>query len=369
MNASSSVGAASSGSRPRSPSGGAASVAVPASWRVGQLAALAVIALMAAYFHFKGWRSPDGPRASDVRVPSDYVGFVLLGVMVWLTTPAAGVIASTTFHEALRRRWMLVLLAFSAVLLACAPAFTGLQPGEEERFLQDFGIGFIITMTLLMAIFLGVALVPPDIERRTIFTILSKPVNRTEFILDKFLGLAGTLLLALVVLGAVFLASYAFYVINREGSARAWQVDQATSHVGLGFSLSNLLNALVLHFGQLMVMSALALLLSLVVSNITAIVFCFLAYFGGQMSSYWQNLGSSTRTLNESAPALSRGMQGMVNVVYYALPRLDRFDVREKLVQDTPIAFNTVWKAWDSGIIYAAILLVISSLIFSDREF
>jgi Cu-processing system permease protein len=366
MNASSSVGAVASGPRPRRASEG---VPVPARWRAGQVVGLVLVALLAAYFHFKGWRSPEGPRPTDTRTLADYVGFGLLGALVWLTTPIAGVIAATTFHEALRRRWMLVLLAFSALLLGVSPAFTGLQPGEEERFLQDFGIGFIITMTLLMAIFLGVALVPPDVERRTIFTILSKPVNRSEFILGKFLGLAGTLLLALVVLGVVFLGAYALFVIGREGSARAWQVDPTTSHVGLGFSLSNLLNALILHYGQLMVMSALALLLSLMVSNITAIVFCFLAYFGGQMSSYWQNLGSSTRQLNEAAPAISRGMQGVVNVVYYALPRLDRFDVRDKLVQDAPIAFNTVWKAWDSGIIYSAILLVVASLIFSDREF
>ena len=116
-----------------------------------------------------------------------------------------------------------------------------------------------------------------------------------------------------------------------------------------------------------MVMAALALLLSLVVSHITAIIGCFMVYFGGQMSSYWQNLGE--RGEEGAAPALSGPMQGLVKVVYYMLPRLDRFDVREKLVTDAAIGFGYVWRAWGSGLVYSAILLVIAAIIFSDREF
>ena len=136
----------------------------------------------------------------------------------------------------------------------------------------------------------------------------------------------------------------------------------------LGWTLGNLANALILHYGQLVVMAAMALTLSLFVSSITAIVFCFLAYFGGQMSSYWQNLGGRAGA-EGGETGISRGMQGLVNVVYYALPRLDRFDVHTQLAGDTPIAFNTVWKAWGSGLVYSAILLTIAVLVFSDREF
>lgn len=342
---------------------------VPPRWRVGQLVVIAVVVALAMYYNLVGWRSVGANPAGDSRASSVQIGFVLLGLLAWLTTPNAGVIAQTTLQEAIRRRWVISLLAFSTLLLASSSLLVGLQPGEEEKFLRDFGIGFIITMTLLMSIFLGVALVPPEIERRTIFTILSKPVTRNEFIIGKFLGLCATLALFLAVMGTVFLMSYALFQTAREGWSGALAVDVATNHLGLGFDLRNLVFALVLHMGQLAVMAALGLTLSLVVSSITAIVFCFLAYFGGQMSSYWQNLGDSSRTLNETSPQLSRAMQGIVNVVYWMLPRLDHFDVREALVNDSMVQFSHTWKAWNNGLIYSAVLLVIAALMFSDREF
>jgi Cu-processing system permease protein len=369
MNASPTIGAPSKASAPpRAPRSGSETMQVPARWRLGQFLVIALIALAAGYYYTKGWRSPPGANpAQDSRSIGDLLGFGILALFTWLCTPAVGVIAVTTVQEALRRRWIVVLTGFAVVMLAFSGSFTGLQPGEEERFLQDFGTLFISTITLLIAIFLGVSLVPPDIERRTIFTILSKPVNRTEFVLGKYLGLCTSLALALFLMSAAFLIAYTLFVTSRYTDA--WAGSQAASRLPLGWTLGNLANALILHYGQLVVMAAMALTLSLFVSSITAIVFCFLAYFGGQMSSYWQNLGGRAGAEGDASTGISRGMQGVVNVVYYALPRLDRFDVHTQLAADTPIAFNTVWKAWDSGLIYSAILLTIAVLVFSDREF
>ena len=87
------------------------------------------------------------------------------------------------------------------------------------------------------------------------------------------------------------------------------------------------------------------------------------------MSSYWESLGDPTRAAAEGIPGVSKPMQGVVNVVHFVLPRMDRFDVREQLVTDIPIGFAYVWKACSSGLMYVAVLLAISFLVFSDREF
>lgn len=339
---------------------------VPARWRIGQFIALALIALLAVYYNTKGHISPPNAQPIAPRSVTDQLAFVILGVLVWLTTPNAGTIAITTLQEAVRRRWLIVLLALGIVMLLASTSLVGLQPGEEERFLRDFGTGFIVTITLLMAIFLGAALVPPEIERRTIFTILSKPVTRLEFLIGKFLGLCLTLFVNLAILSAVYLSVYAFFKIRREGYAAAI-VDVANTHTSVWFDVSNLANAMWLHFGQLVVMAALALCLSLIVSSITAIVFCFITYFGGQMSSYWETMGAHDHE-GEGAP-MPKPVQGMMRVIYYLLPRLDRFDVRTQLVTDSPVAFNYVWKAFSSGLIYVAVLLTVAYLVFSDREF
>lgn len=341
---------------------------VPAKWRLGQMVIIGLIFLLAIYYNTIGWKSPSAETgAADAVNIFDQIGFLVLAGLVWLTTPTAGTIAWSTFQEALRRRWMTALLGFGLVIIALSTFFTWMQPGEEEKFLRDFGIGFIILLTLLMSIFLGVALVPPEIERRTIFTILSKPVDRLEFLIGKFVGLCLTLLVNLLAMGVLFLIAYTLYRARREGGLGAAMMVTDVKP-GLVFELTNLGAAILLHFGQLAIMAALALMLSLIVSNITAIVFSFLAYFGGQMSSYWEHL-SSDHGATDQAAGLSGPMQGLVKSVYFILPRLDRFDVRERLVQDMPISFNYVWKAFDSGLLYVAVLLIIAYLVFSDREF
>jgi Cu-processing system permease protein len=349
-------------------------IVVPMTWRLGQALLTGLVALLAIYYYAKGWQSPPGETEVATRTVWDGIGFLVLAGLIWLTTPTAGVIALTTFQEALRRRWMTALLAFGLVIVALSSLFTWMQPGEEQKFLRDFGLGFIIILTILMAIFLGVALVPPEIERRTIFTILSKPVTRQEFLIGKFLGLCWTLFVNLALMGIMFLISYAIFKIRIEKGFAEAMVSNV-GHPGLVFDVMNLSRALLLHMGQLSVLAALSLTLSLIVSNITAIVFCFVMYFAGNASSYFEHLGGisdaqSGHDEHEAEAAHIQGpLQGVVKVMYFALPRLDRFDVRERLVNDAPIAFNYMWKAFGSGMTYVAVLLVIAYLVFSDREF
>ena len=333
---------------------------------------LLLIAAFALFYHQKGWQTPQYGTNQGGKAVTDYLGFLVLAGLTWLTTPTAGTIAMTTFLEAFRRRWVIGFLGFSVLVLVCSPLFTHNQLGEEQRFLQDISMGFIIGMTVLISIFLGVTLVPPEIERRTIFTILSKPVNRGEFLVGKFLGLCLTLLVCMVVLGGVFLATFVLFNLRQNGPG-AWTTGtSAAPYATLGFQTMQLFKALVLNYGQLVVLGSLSMLLSLIVSPITAITFCFLAYFGGQMSSYWNTLGAGKDPNAggaESARNLTGPMQGLVKVLYLALPRMDRFDVRTNMVTDNMISIAQVWKAWSSGLVYVGVLLAISYLVFSDREF
>ncbi len=354
----------------RAPSSETQGLPVPAAWRAAQALVLLLIVAFALFYHQSGWRTLDqsNPRGGET---IDYFGFIVLAGLTWLATPTAGTIAVTTFLEALRRRWVIGFLGFSVLVLLFSGSLTFVQLGEEQRFLQDFGTGFIIAMTVLISIFLGVTLVPPEIERRTIFTILSKPVNRLEFLVGKFLGLCLTLLFCMLVLGSVFLATFVLFNLKQNGSG-AWTTGTATApYATLGFETLQLFKSLVLNYGQLVVLGSLSMLLSLIVSPITAITFCFLAYFGGQMSSYWSTLGAGDAPKGhaDTTHNLSGAMQGVVKILYIALPRMDRFDVRSSMVTDTMIPLAQIWKACSSGLVYVGVLLLIGYLVFSDREF
>jgi Cu-processing system permease protein len=337
-------------------------VAVPSSWRSAQVALTVAVALLAIYYALIGYKSAPGESGLADKVSLfDLLGFGVLVALVWAVTPTTATIAMTTWQEAIRRRWMSALLAFAIVLMPISTFFTWMQQGEEEKFLRDFGVGFTVIITVLMAIFLGVALIPPDIERRTIFTILSKPVDRREFLLGKYLGLCLTLWVSLAVMALMFLLTFAWFSIRREGYADAMAV--TAGHPGLAFEIGNLARALLLHGGALMIMAALALTLSLMLSNIAAVVFSFVVYFLGQGASYWEYLSRG------GSGSVSSGIAGVIRGAYLFLPRLDRFDVRERLVNDMPVAFNYMWKALSGGLIYVAVLLLVAYYLFSDREF
>ena len=220
--------------------GGSGHLEVPKSWRVGQAILCLLVVLVGVFYFMFGWHSPAGEvtLADNVSL-FDAVGLLVLIGFIWLTTPTAATLAMATFQESVRRKWMFALLIFGVILLVISTFFTWMQPGSQEKFIQDFGLGFIVIITMLMAIFLGVALVPPEIERRTILTILSKPVDRAQFLIGKFLGLCLTLLINLLILSVMFLITYALFRFRLDhGLREALMV--YPGHPGLTFELSSL---------------------------------------------------------------------------------------------------------------------------------
>src|SRR6201987_2705566 len=110
-------------------------------------------------------------------------------------------IASNTFREAVRDRVLYNLIAF-ALLLSWAAILVGqISISIEKLVVINLGLTSVSLFGVVIAIFIGIGLVSKEIEKRTFYTVLSRPVRRWEFIVGKFLGLAGTL-----VVNAFFMA-------------------------------------------------------------------------------------------------------------------------------------------------------------------
>ena len=363
-------------------------VAIPASWRIGQFVLMGVVALLAIWYAIQGYKSPAGDTgAADNFSPFDLVGFVLAMALIFLTTPTAWVVATTTFHEAIRRRWMTALLGFAIVMLAVSTFFTWMQPGSQQKFLRDYGLGFTVIMTLIAAVFLGVALIPPEIERRTIFTILSKPVTRLEFLIGKYLGLMLTLALNLAVMGGIFLLSYGLFVVQKDGAEalkggnflaniaylpKAYALANQADNIGVSLNgvssdLVNLGRALFLHMGTLSIMASFAIMLSQFLTGITAIIISFVVYFLGQSAAYWDRLSGGSG--DSATPVLTGPVRAVADAVYSVLPHLDTFDVRERLVNDLSVGWNYMLKSGSAGAVYTAVMLCVAYFAFSEREF
>ena len=115
-------------------------------------------------------------------------------------------IAHNTVREAVRSKVLYALLFFAMAIIATGVLLSVLSYVERERILQDVGLAAIRIFSAMIAIFVGIGLLHREVDRRTIFTILSKPIGRGEFLLGKYLGLVATLCLQILVMGLCFAA-------------------------------------------------------------------------------------------------------------------------------------------------------------------
>ncbi|MCX7995672.1 MAG: ABC transporter permease subunit, partial [candidate division WOR-3 bacterium] len=98
-------------------------------------------------------------------------------------------IAENTFKESLRQRIMLLLIIFSILLIVISIFLEPFALGESPKLLRDFGMAVASLFGILVVIIIGSTLIHKDIEKRTIYTVIVKPVKRSEIILGKFFGL------------------------------------------------------------------------------------------------------------------------------------------------------------------------------------
>src|SRR5216110_1831900 len=153
-------------------------------------------------------------------------------------------IARNAFREAVRDRVLYNLVVFALLLIAGAIFLGELSAGQEAKIIVDLGLSAILLFGVFIAIFVGVGLVYKEIERRTLYAILAKPIGRGEFLLGKYLGLSLTLLVNVVVMG-LGLSAAVVYV------KRGW--DPLVIHIW---------PAVFLIFIELMILTAVALLFS-----------------------------------------------------------------------------------------------------------
>src|SRR6202521_3613722 len=139
-------------------------------------------------------QSADSTAAPDL---GDNANTTTTGV-AWRRVAA---IARNAFREAVRDRVLYNLVVFALLLIAGAIFLGELSAGQEAKIIVDLGLSAILLFGVFISIFVGVGLVYKEIERRTLYAILSKPIGRGEFLAGKYVGLCLTLLVNVVIMG------------------------------------------------------------------------------------------------------------------------------------------------------------------------
>ncbi|HEY6945148.1 MAG TPA: ABC transporter permease [Candidatus Acidoferrum sp.] len=252
-----------------------------------------------------------------------------------------GVVALNTFREAVRDRVLYNLLFFALVMMAASIIAGQISIGIEQTVIVTLGLSAISLIGLLISVFIGVGLVSKEMDKRTLYALLAKPVRRWEFLLGKFGGLVLTLAVNTAAMGlGLFLAlMYAKQTLERGDAA----VFVAVYFIWLKLAL----------------VVALALLFSCFTTPLLAILFTAGIYVVGL---YVQELRDMPMQV------MSPGMNAFTKWLSYLLPNFENFNImamaaHSRQVPGTLIAQNTLYAA-----IYCAIVLTAAILVFSRRN-
>ena len=247
-------------------------------------------------------------------------------------------LAVNTAREAVRNKVLYVLLFFAILLIGTGVLISMLSYVEGERILQNVGLAAIRLIGAGMAVFMGVGIIHREIDRRTLYTVLSKPVSRTEFILGKYLGLVGTLWMQVAIMGVAFVAVSLL----------------AGAPLGSGHFVAIGLAGL-----ELAVLVAVATLFSAVSTPLLASLFTAGLYLIGHFVRDLRGLGSSSS---------SEQVAAVTELLGRVLPDLEHFNVTVQAVHGLPIGPQEIWLPVLYALGWATVLLAIASVVFERRD-
>lgn len=282
-------------------------------------------------------------------------------------------IAKTTVGDALRKKVLQIFLVVTIGLIVLSLSFSQTLSFSSQRgvsadlmMLKSFGLGLMALAGIFISLVLGVSLIPQEIERRTIYTILAKPVTRYEFIIGKFLGAILTLAITTGLMGVVFIATVVLKAWGAEQPALSKVAAQGITGVGTEkvqvFDM-NMLWGVILIYLQFMVLSSVVLLFSTIFTSTVNFFMGAAVYVVGFASTIVQSLGG--------AEGAGPFLKIFYKVVFYVLPRFDQFNMPNQLLHpEASIANMGIYtmRMFLYAVVYALLALVLAILIFQNRE-
>jgi ABC-type transport system involved in multi-copper enzyme maturation permease subunit len=247
-------------------------------------------------------------------------------------------IAMNTLREAVRNKVLYALLFFAILLIGAGVVLSALSYVESERILQDFGFAAIRFFSVAIAIFIGVSLIHREVERRTVYTILSKPLSRAEFLLGKYVGLVVTIWMQMAIMVAAF-------------------------------TIVSLATGAPLNAGHTVAFALTAVELAVVVAFATF----FSAFTTPLLASFFSVgiwlVGHCTRDLRDvGANSLSDSVRHATAVFHRIMPDLESFNFSIEAAHGLAFAASDVWLPIVYGLGYIAILLVSAIALFERRD-
>jgi ABC-type transport system involved in multi-copper enzyme maturation permease subunit len=253
------------------------------------------------------------------------------------------VIAQTTFGDAVRKKILNIFLFVTLALIAFSVSFASFSMREELTIIKSFGLGIIAIAGMFMAVILGIYLIPTEVEKRTIYTLLAKPINRYEFLLGKFLGSIFTILANLILMSVVF-----FVMVTWRNN---WVPEWA------------LWKGVLMIFFQLFLLSAVALFFSAFLTPVVNFFLTAAVYIIGSLSDVTMSMANK----GNANPVV----KGFYWLIHYLVPNFANFFTQNPLIHPS-VVVRSEFQYYAQNILYAivytAVLMIIAIMVFDRRD-
>lgn len=248
-------------------------------------------------------------------------------------------LAQNTFREGVRNKIFYLMVFFGAAFGVLAKLLALLSVGERDRILMDSGLAGVSFFAVVVTVFSGINLIFKEIERKTVYNLLSKPLRRWEFILGKYLGLLLIMFVALLLMG---IPLFLFLRLFTGG----WNL------------------VLLWHFPflfmELSILTAVSILFSTFSSPTVSSLFSLSFYLVAHVT--W-----TYNTFRHLIPTTELKILGAF--LYYLLPNLEKFNIQQQLVMGTPPGLWQTALAMAYGLCYTGAILLLSIHLFRKRQF
>jgi ABC-type transport system involved in multi-copper enzyme maturation permease subunit len=367
----------------------------PASLGTAVLAVLGIGAVIAGYIGYKGEGTNlafDGKVYGSILHLQLLVDFFILAPqLLLLITPKAGAVALAAYREGWRQPMFWLITGFAILLMAVAIVIPYFTFGDDYKMMKQIGFDIIMLAAVLFGVLAASMSISEEIEGRTAITVMSKPINRRNFLIGKFLGILLACAAMSLILG--WFLNWALIInpeydkINQVTDAMATQAEldivpyvvklipgstgkafAAGAGIWIADTVAHSLGIL-LGFGQVMILVAIAAALATRMSFVVNVLLCLVVYFLGHLAPVVVKVTESLSADGAVGVGLVRFLGQLFDTL---LPALEFFNMGPAIIRETPLDLWSfaayVVTVFGYSVIYTLIALIVGLLLFEDRD-
>lgn len=249
-------------------------------------------------------------------------------------------IAFNTYKEAIRDKVLYIILVFSIVMIAGSLILSALSIGQNDRIVIDLGLASINIFGVLITLFVGTNLLNKEIEKKTIYLLLTKPLTKSGFIIGKHIGLSMTLFVIISLMTLLFYGLVYF----------------VTGDINTIY-----LQAIFLTYIELILLIAIAIFFSTIAPPTMSAIYTLAIYIIGHFSRDLLNFGLLSQ---------NQLFMNITKVIYYVLPDLEKLNIKNLVTYNADNLSTEIFTGGLTyGLLYTAIVITLAVLSFEFKEF